>query len=148
MQTIYSWHPAAATFDVDVGSVLLAPYAAAPEYQVANHRLAFTTRTGVTPDVVRGRIHVFRDGIPAGRAWDWRIVAPYEAGITFPKLPVVDFDFNPATDDTVTVDELTTLSLPGGFVGFHTNGFAEPRSVAISGTLGRIVQQDLYFEPL
>jgi hypothetical protein len=148
IQTIYGWHPASATVDVDVGSVLLPAYATAPEYQVATRRIAFTTRAGVMPDVVRGQIRVHRDNIPSGRAWDWRIVAPYESGITFPKLPVFDFDFNPLGGDTITIGELSSISVPGGYAGFRAQGFAEARSVAISGTLGRIVQQDLYFESL
>ena len=78
----------------------------------------------------------------------WRIAAPRtETTITYPKLPIVDFDFNPAASDTVSVDELTTIALPGGFAGFRTQAFNDPRS-AIAGTLGRIVQQDLYSEPL
>lgn len=46
-----------------------------------------------------------------------------------------------------SIDELTTLALPGGYAGFHTQAFSDARG-AISGTLGRIVEQDLYSDPL
>ena len=150
IQSIYNWHPATSSYSLDVGSVILPPFATAPAFTPSTRTLAWTERDGaLQPDIVRARIQVYRDAIPAGTAWSWRIVAARSGtSVAYPKLPVIDnFDFTPTADDTVTVSELTTLSLPGGFAGFRTKGFSEPRS-AISGTLGRIVQQDLYFEPL
>lgn len=150
IQTLYNWHSAGPTVDLDVGTVLLPPFATAPVFSQPTRTLSWTERTGdLQPDVVRARIHVYRDAIPSGTAWSWRIVAARSGtSITYPQLPVIDnFDFTPLGGDTITVDELSTISLPGGFAGFHTKGFSEPRG-AISGTLGRIVQQDLYFESL
>jgi hypothetical protein len=149
-QTIYNWHAATTSYSLDVGSVLLPPYATAPTFDPATRVLSWTEGAGVQqPDVVRARIHVYRDGVPSGPAWTWRIVAARSAtSVTYPKLPVIDnVDFNPVAGDAISIDELTTLSLPGGFAGFRKKGFAEPRG-AIAGTLGRIVQQDLYFESL
>jgi hypothetical protein len=150
IQTIYNWHAATTAYALDVGSVLLPPFATAPAFTVSTRMLGWSEREGaLQPDLVRARIHVYRDAIPTGTAWSWRIVAARSGtSITYPQLPVIDnFDFTPAAGDTVTVDELSTISLPGGFAGFRTRGFSEPRST-ISGTLGRIVQQDLYFESL
>jgi hypothetical protein len=150
IQTIYNWHAATTAYSLDVGSVLLPPFSTAPTFTPATRTIGWTERAGaLQPDLVRARIHVYRDAIPSGTAWSWRIVAARNGtSITYPQLPVIDsFDFTPAADDTVTVDELTTVSLPGGFAGFRTKAFSEPRG-AISGTLGRIVQQDLYFESL
>lgn len=148
-QSIYNWHPASASYDLDLATVMLPAFAAAPTYTPASRTISWSERTpGQTPDVVRARIHVYRDAIPSGRVWSWRIAAPRtETTITYPKLPVIDFDFNPTAGDTFTVDELTTLALPGGFAGFRSQAFSDARS-AISGTLGRIVEQDLYSDPL
>jgi len=149
-QTIYNWHAATTNYALDVGSVLLPAFATSPTFDPGTRVLSWTERAGdQQPDVVRARIHVYRDAIPSGPSWSWRIVAPRTAtSITYPKLPVIDnVDFNPVAGDIISIDELTTLSLPGGFAGFRTKGFSEPRG-AIAGTLGRIVQQDLYFESL
>ncbi|HUS33490.1 MAG TPA: hypothetical protein VMZ53_33540 [Kofleriaceae bacterium] len=150
IQTIYNWHAATTTYDLDLDTVLLPPFATAPVFAQPTHTLSWTERPGdIQPDVVRARIHVYRDAIPTGTAWTWRIVAARSGtSVTYPQLPIVDnFDFTPAAGDTVAVEELQTISLPGGFAGFRTRGFAEARD-AIAGTLGRIVQQDLYFESL
>lgn len=148
-QLIYHWHDANLVYNLDLASVQLPPYASAPTYDPASRTLAWTERAGaVEPELVRARIHVYRDDIPAGRAWGWRIAAPRSGtSIAYPKLPIVDFDFNPAAGDAIGVDDLTTISLPGGYAGFHTTAFADVRR-AISGTLGRIVTQSLYVAPL
>jgi len=148
-QLVFHWHDASSAYSLDLSSVQLPPYASAPTYDAASRTLAWTERAGaVEPELVRARIHVYRDDIPAGHSWGWRIVAPRKAtSIVYPKLPVVDFDFNPAAGDAIGIDELTTMSLPGGYAGFHTTAFADVHR-AISGTLGRIVVQSLYVEPL
>ena len=148
-QSVFHWHPANATYDLDLATVMLPAFNAAPTYDIAMRTVSWSERNGgQQPDLVRAQIHVYRDAIPTGRVWSWRIAAPRMATmITYPKLPVVDFDFNPTAGDTVSVDGLTTLALPGGYAGFHTQAFNDPRS-AISGTVGRIVSQDLYSDPL
>lgn len=148
-QSVYHWHPASATYSLDLATVMLPAFAAAPTYDPTTRVVSWTERAGsVEPDLVRARIHAYRDAIPAGHAWSWRIAAPRTATtVTYPKLPIIDFDFNPAAGDAISIDELTTLALPGGYAGFHTQAFSDARG-AISGTLGRIVEQDLYSDPL
>jgi hypothetical protein len=144
-EAIYNWHAPTTTFTLDVANAQLKRYASAPAF--AGHALTWTERTsGGEPDFVRAKIHLYRDGFPQGRAWHWRIAAPRTATtITFPTLPVVDFDFNLKDTDVGGVDELETIAMPGGYP--RTNPFAAVTR-AISGTSGQIVVQSLYFESL
>jgi hypothetical protein len=114
---------------------------------LSGHTLTWTeTGSGAAPDVVRAKVHAYRDGFPQGRTWHWRIAAPRSATtITFPTLPVADYDFNVKDTDVVGVDELETIALPGDYASARTNPFT---ALPVIGASGRIVVQSLYFEAL
>jgi hypothetical protein len=149
-QFIYASH-GSSPYALDVGSSLLPAYVTdAPEqpvatFDVVSRSVQWHERQGATqPDLVRARIDVSRAGFPSGRAWHWRIIAPRTGTrVDYPQLPVLDFDFNAKTDDTIVVPELTTAQLPGGFVAWHANGFGDLR-----GATGKIVVQMLYVPEL
>lgn len=146
---VFDWGVSSATSNLDVGAALLPAYASAPTFDSASRTITWTERTATTqPDLVRARIHVFRDDIPQGRSWGWRIVAPRAgAAVTYPELPVVDFDYNPGATDTAGVGELTVAKLPGGFAAWRQTAFAD-FTRAVTGTSGRIVLQTRYVEEL
>ena len=133
-----------APYVLDLASALLPAYTVAPAYDVATHTVAWTERvSGIAVDLVRTRMHVYRDDIPSGRAWGWRMIAPRSGtAVVYPQLPVIGFDFNPAPGDIVGVDELTTANVPGGYAAVRTRGFADFTSL-IMATGGRFVVQTL-----
>lgn len=133
-----------ATYALDVASALLPAYTVAPTYDVATHTLAWTERvSGIAVDLVRTRLHVYRDDIPSGRAWGWRMIAPRSGtAVVYPQLPVIGFDFNPTAGDVVGVDELTTANVPGGYPAVHAHGFADFTTLIVA-TGGRFVVQTL-----
>jgi len=147
-QLIFDVIPAAgAGYTLDLGAAMLPPYAATPTYDPASRVASWTEAAGATsPDATRLRLSVFRDDIPEGRGWDWRLIGP-RAGTTatFPRLPADadGFDFNVAATDTVSVPELTMVSWPDGFSqALREHGFAD-LVTQLTGT-GRLVTQDLY----
>ncbi len=106
----------------------------------------FEASGGVEPDVVRIRLSVFRDAIPVGRGWDWRMIAPRSGtALAFPRLPVdlTGFDYTPAEDDTVGVSELNTAKVPATELKtVREHGF-ERFNAFRAGPAGRIVFQEL-----
>jgi hypothetical protein len=144
-QLIYEARAAAATpYSLDVGNALLPAYASTPAYDPDRRVVSWSEGSGAqTPNVVRARIHAYRDAIPEGRAWGWRIIAPRTATtITYPQLPVFGFDFNVQASDIVGVDELTTAQVPGGYAAVRRDGFGDLSSVLL-GTTGSLIVQTL-----
>ena len=115
------------------------------------HAVAWTERTGGTAaDLVRAQLDVFRDDIPTGRVWHWRLAVARGStpAVKFPTLPpVAGFDFNPASGDTTVIGELTELRLPGGLNPWRTQVFT-PTAQSIVGAAGHIALQTLYSEQL
>ena len=142
-ETFYDWHAPTTMFSLDIATAQVPRYATSPV--LAGSTLTWSeTGSGVAPDLVRATIHAYRDGFPQGRTWHWKIAAPRTATtIKFPTLPVGDYDFNVKDTDSVGVDELETISLPGGYV--PARAFAP---VATTTASGRVVVQSLYFESL
>jgi hypothetical protein len=134
--------PAATPYSLDVGSALLPAYASAPTYDPDRRMVSWTEGTGAqVPNVVRARIHAYRDAIPEGRAWGWRIIAPRTATtVTYPQVPVFGFDFNVQATDVVGVDELTTAEVPGGYAAVRRIGFGDLSSVLLGTTDSLILQ--------
>lgn len=142
-QAIFQSRAATATpYSLDVGNALLPPYDSMPGYDAGTRTLAWTERAGAqTPNVVRARIHAYRDALPAGRAWGWRIVAPRTAtSITFPALPVFGFDYNVKATDVAGVDELTSAQVAGGYAAVRPDGFGDLDRLVIGTTDSLIVQ--------
>jgi uncharacterized membrane protein len=149
-QEIYDWGPPATSYALDVQAAMLPAFDSAPAYDPATHRVTWTERAAATtPDVVRARIAVDRDTIPTDTSWTWAIVAPRGsgAGVTFPQLPPGAFDYNPGAGDIVSVQELATLRVPGGYDAIRAAAFADPVSF-VAGPSGRIVSEVLYTPPL
>ena len=131
-------------YDLNLTTAMLPRYVAAPAFDVSTRSIAWGEAPGGTAaDLVRARIHAYRDDIPSGRAWSWEIVAAKNGtNVTFPMLPDVDgFSFVPIATDSVTIDELTTESLPGGYAANRTNAFADPVARLTSG---RVAIEVLY----
>ncbi len=125
-------------------------YASAPVYDLAAHTVTWTERAGGTPgDVVRVGMQMYRDDIPTGRAWRWRLAAARTGtSVKFPTLPpVAGFDFNPIASDTVAIDDLTMMRLPGGLAPWRTTIFA-PLAQTLTGTTGHVAVQTLYVPEL
>lgn len=135
-------------YNVDVANTMLPRYVAAPAYDVSTRSIAWgEAPASAAASIVRARIHAYRDDIPFGRTWSWEIVAAKNGtNVTFPTLPDVDgFSFVPTTTDTVTIDELTTESMPGDYAGNRAHAFADPVAHLTSG---RVVIEVLYSPPL
>ena len=144
-QAVYDWRPATTSYALDLAANQLPGFTGAPVYSSATHAISWTERAGtVEATVVSARIRAFRDDIPSGRAWTWRIVAP-RSGTTvlLPKLPNDGFDYNPSGSDTASVDELTTELVPGGYSAIRANAFA-PLTAAITGPSGQLIVQRKY----
>jgi hypothetical protein len=133
-----------AAYSLAVTPAMLPRYITAPAYDATSHSVGWGEAPAtVQPDLVRVRIHAYRDDIPNGRSWTWEIASTRTATtVTFPVLPALDgFSFDPIATDTVGIDELTTASIPGGFSAVRTHPFddAAPRV-----TTGRAVVETLY----
>lgn len=135
-QLVFDWNTWEGSYGLDIGQTLLAAYLTDPMYAMETHQLTWTEGTGKTPDFARARILVYRDAIPTGAAWQWSIIAPRVLApkITYPKLPVEGFDFNPMMTDTISVSDLTNVRAPGGYDGYRAHGFTDFAKYA--GTLG------------
>jgi hypothetical protein len=143
---VFDWGPASTSYTLDVSQSVLPGYDTAPVYDPATRAITWVESTApIQPDLVRARIHIFRDEFPTGRSWGWRIVAPRAAGSTvvYPQLPVVGFDFNPHDGDTVGVDELTNVKLPGGYAAWRATAFTNIAR-AVTGASGKIFVETLY----
>jgi hypothetical protein len=149
-QLLLDWGPASTAYTLDAAQSYLPGYNTAPSYDVASRTVTWVEGTApIQPDLVRARIHVYRDDIPSGRSWGWRIVAPRTAtaAVAFPQLPILGFDFNPADGDVVGVDELTNVKLPGGYATWRARAFTDVTR-AVSGSSGKIFVETLYVPEL
>ncbi|MEO7094493.1 MAG: hypothetical protein ABI175_14655, partial [Polyangiales bacterium] len=101
--------------------------------------------TGRPSNMVRTELHVHRDGKPA-RRWDWQIAATRgpQPSVTFPQLPVGDFDFMPAATDSYGVRDLETADLPGGYATYREQALRTRLDVVTPGFSGQLSYQQLY----
>jgi hypothetical protein len=147
IQTIYEARAAAGAYALDVGASLLPPFASAPSFDAGS----VTWMEGaapVQPDLVRARIHVYRDAVPTGRSWGWRMVAPRSGTqVTYPQLPSFGFDFNPASGDIVGVSELMTAAVPGDYAAVRRIAFGDLTSLVIGTTERGVIQMLNSIEP-
>jgi len=145
-QLVYDWGPSSPSYALDVGTALLPSYASDPAYDAASRTVSWSERSGsIEPDVVRAQLHAAREDADDGVAWTWRLVTARRDGpsVTFPVLPVDAFDWNPRSADVIGIDQLTMLSVPGGYDAIRGNGFADARAF-VTGESGRIVVERLY----
>jgi hypothetical protein len=137
-QAVYSLQPWGAAYTADLATARLPEVSTMPAFQADTATITWTERTGgMSPSLVRASVRIFRDAIPAGRAWQWRIAAPRTgASTTLPHLPLAGgFDFNPMAGDSFTVEDLTTALVPGGYDAVRAHAFAELVNVMASGTM-------------
>jgi len=147
-QLVFDWGPWNATYALAYGDALLRPYASAPVFDHLQRAVTWSEGSGGTPQALRASVHVNRSGIPEGTSWSWSIVAPREAAplVRFPQLPRIgDTDFVPRDDDTVVIEDLTSVAAPGGYDALRPTGFA-PVQQLVTGASGRMVVQ-LPFTP-
>jgi hypothetical protein len=137
-QTIVEARATTRPYALDVGASLLPRFATTPSYDAGS--VTWTETAGpVQPAVVRARISVHRDAVPAGRVWGWRIVAPRTGTrVTYPVLPSFGFDFNPAASDIVSISELTTSSIP--YAAARPVGFGQLTNLVIGTTERHVIQ--------
>jgi hypothetical protein len=145
----FDWGAMTETYMLDVSTVFIGAYQSNPAYDAGTRTISWTEGSApLAADLVRGHIHVYRDGVPSGSSWGWRILAPHAAAsVTFPQLPVVGFDFTPSASDTTTIDELTTAKVPGGYDAWRAHGFTD-FARAVTGASGTMSVQMLYSPPL
>ena len=148
-QLVFDWGPWNASYALAYGSALLRPYTSAPLFDHLQRAVTWDEgATGGMPQALRASVHVYRSGIPEGTSWSWSIVAPREAAalVRFPQLPRLgDTDFVPRDDDTVVIEDLTSVAAPGGYDAVRPAGFAQLQRL-VTGASGRMVVQ-LPFTP-
>jgi hypothetical protein len=145
-QRVFDWGAPAPTYALDLATAMLPPFVAAPTYDAAGRIVSWVEGTGgTTANVVRARVHAFRDAIPEGKSWTWAIVAPRSAGtsVTFPKFPPGGYDYTPQAGDSIYVDDLLIASVPLGYDGVRAHGFDNVQAY-VTGPTGRLVVETLY----
>jgi len=148
-QAVFEWGPWSATHVLDVVTQRLPEYAGVATFDVARSSVMWSERPGgIAPSLVRASLNLYRDAIPTGRRWTWRIAAPRAgAAVALPHLPVNGFDFNPTAGDTVTVDDLTNALVPGGYDAVRAHAF-DPLVGVISVGSGTMIVEGTYSPPL
>ena len=148
-QRVFDWGSPSATYALDFATAMLPPFAAAPTYDATGRIVSWVEGTGGTAaNVVRARVHAFRDAIPEGKSWTWAIVAPRAgASVTFPSFPPIGYDYTPQAGDTIEVDDLMIASVPLGYDGVRAHGFDDVQAY-VTGPTGRLVVETLYSPPL
>jgi hypothetical protein len=113
---LYDWGTYGATYTTDVGARLLAEPMTAASFDTTAHQVTWTAGTaGATPDFTLS--YVFADRPAASLSIDWRICAPYTAGVLqLPTLPVDGgVDYNLVSSDTVDINRLYLGKVTGGY---------------------------------
>jgi len=148
-QSVFEWSPWSATHALDVAAQRLPEYAGVATFDLASSSVTWSERAGgVAPSLVRAGLNVYRDAIPEGRRWTWRIAAPRGGtAVALPHIPVNGFDFNPTAGDSVTVDDLTNALVPGGYDAVRAHAFDDLVRVISVGT-GTMIVEGTYSPPL
>jgi hypothetical protein len=144
-QVLHEWAPTPAQFAIDLTAKRLPRFANRGAYEVTAHAITWEETVAVSePDVARAQLDVFRDAIPEGTAWSWRVFSPRTGTtITLPTLPDDGFDFNVQAGDSFHVEELATARLPGvELAAIRRNPFV-PFHRFIAGATGSLVEQSL-----
>ncbi len=116
-QDVIDWGPYAATYTLDMTSVLLPDFTEAPALDIANHQLTWSEDTGAAPD-----FSVIEFQIDRTDSWTWEIAAPYSAAtLKLPVLPADGAAFNPATGDTSNIFITASAKVPGGYDAVRAN---------------------------
>ena len=135
-QTMLEVADSATDYTLDVTQAMLPRYITAPAYDAVSRTVGWGEAPATSDaNLVRARIHAFRDDGASGHSWTWQIVGAKNAtSVTYPVIPALDgFSYVPIATDTIGVDELTTASLPGGYSGVRAHAFGDLNAFATSG---------------
>jgi len=126
-------------------TLVLAQFTSQPTYDIATRAVRWVEGPGPSGNVVRTELHAYREGTPA-RLWDWQLVSARggAASVTYPKLPVGDFDFMPAATDAYGVTSLETANLPGGYPAIRARALRTRLDVVTPGAAGLLAYQQLF----
>ena len=128
--SVVLWGPHASAYVLDYGAHLVPEIATSPSFDPTTHQLHWTeSGGGLAAQVVRASGHVYRPVASSG--WFWWLAAPHSTTITFPTLPVDQFDYNVRPGDGFSVDTLITANVPGGYSAVRAKLFMLPE-----GTFG------------
>jgi hypothetical protein len=157
-QVIYEWGVPTTSYTLSFGASMLGRYLSTMtepiRYDVASRKVVWKESAGLPATYVIAGIRVYRDDLPEGRAWKWRMAMPRQASpddvrttVAFPALPIGAFDLNPQGTDVVVVSELTSIRLPDplGYADVRTHAFDDVRRWIVDQD-GKMVIQRL-FEP-
>jgi len=118
VHNVLEWGPATTAYSRSLAATLLADYTGPATYDITAKQIEWTIDAGgVSPDFVVGSAFFSHD-TPAVLAWGWQIAAPIGTPATslrYPVLPAPDEVFNPIATDTVNIDELISIKIPGGY---------------------------------
>jgi len=153
--TIVEWGTAGG-YSLDYSSVALHGYDTFPDVDRDHDAIVWTEAAGgASPDFVLGSFRAQRNMEAGTDIWIWRIVAPYvppyltdQQKLIYPALPTTIFDFSPGTEDSVGIQRLTTVKLPGGYDKARAHAFNTEALNAITGATGRIVFEDKFEPPI
>jgi hypothetical protein len=126
-------------------ALALAQFTSPPAYDIATRTVTWVEGPGPSGNVVRTELHAFRDGTPA-RMWDWQLATARTgpASVTYPKLPIGDFDFMPAATDSYGVKDLETANLPGGYAAIRARAVRTRLDVVSPASAGQLSYQRLF----
>lgn len=117
-------------------ALFLPDYTSAPTFDVATHRISITTGPGTGADFATSVIQVTRQE-PTFAVWNWHLAAPFSQGVSYPALPADHAQFNPLASDTLNVNSLATLRVPGGYDAWRGHAHDEAVNPALLAT-GRV----------
>jgi hypothetical protein len=136
-QWVDDWSPISSAHTVNVGAALVTPFASGPAIDAAAHTVTWTIGTGgQTPDLASAQLQILR----GDRVWRWTVVEPYSSPVvTFPVLPDMPFDYNPERGDSVSLADVRTMRVPGGYDAARAHYFSG--GIQQTGATGQIVDQ-------
>jgi hypothetical protein len=146
---VIDWAPQATTpIAVDLSGALLATYSTTPSVSAATHNVTWAASAGVMPDFAWATLSANRLVGKSNMFWSWDIVVPFSATtFTLPTLPTDIADLNFMATDTVSVDQLITAKVPGGYDAVRAEILSSTPDQFATGPSGRIVFETMDFPP-
>ena len=113
---VLDWGEPTVSHALDYAAGGVHEYGAAPAFDSASDSITWG-ESGARPDYVFAEYITWRRGATTTLDWPWEIVAPRSesASVRYPVLPVDEFDYNPEPADTLAVEFVDNISVPGGY---------------------------------